>query len=100
MLGLKNNESPGIKYIEEDQREANEIGEIRTSRMGAGDYHGRTDEATNTNGTADSDICGRTDETTSGTDSRVSSSGHIRGCSRYAENPMLLRTTGAALRQN
>ena len=45
------------------------------------------DEATNISGTGDGEIRGRTDETASGTDGMVSSSGHTGGSSRYAEPP-------------
>ena len=51
------------------------------------EYQPVADEATNTSGTGDGNIRGRTDETASGTDGRVSSSGHTRGDSRDAEIP-------------
>jgi hypothetical protein len=105
MFGLKSNESQSTKYIKEDQPEADGIRDITTSGTGGGDNRGRTDETTNTSGTGGGDnrgrtnettnisgtgdgkIRGRTDETASGTDGMVSSSGHTRGSSRYAEPP-------------
>ena len=98
MFGLKSKESTVECF--EDQPEADEIrdpagqpmaDDIATS--GTGDaIRGRTDGTTSTSGTGDV-IRGRTDETPSGTDSRVSSSGHTIGGSRHAETvPMVLRT--------
>ena len=104
MFGLKSNESQGVKYIKEDQPEADEIRDIATSGTGGGDCRGRTDETTNTSGTGGGDSRGRTDEATnisgtgdcdihghtetaSETDGSMSSSGHTRGSSRYAEPP-------------
>ena len=115
MLDLKNKE-PRVEYFEEDQLEAGDdtrgpgqpmANDITTS--GAGDAaRGRTDGTFTTSGTGDAirgrtdgtftasgtgdAIRGRTDETSSGTDGRVSSSGHTRGGSRHAETPMVLRT--------
>ena len=103
MFGLKSNDSQSIKYLKADQPEADEIRDIatsgtgggdsrghtettNTSGTGGGDSRGRTGEATNISGTGDGDIRGRT-KTASGTDGSVSSSGHTRGSSRYAEPP-------------
>ena len=87
MFGLKSNESQSIKHIKEDQPEADGIRDITTSGTGGGDNRGRTDETTNISETGDGEIRGHTDETASGTDGMVSSSGHTRGSSRYAEPP-------------
>ena len=93
MFGLKSKE-PRVQSFEEDQPEADEIRDqpmadgITTS--GTGDaIRGRAYGTTNTSGTGDA-IRGRTDEASTGTDGRVSSSGHTIGDSWHAETPMVL----------